>query len=218
MDSNSGLTSDIPPRRPAMLRMLMLTIFVLVVYFVIGTFNDPFPYPVREIAGGVLIVLMLVGHIWRWVCWFGSTGRRSPLIRRAIWSIVTLVFVYTIFRETYFDPLPGATGSLLALSLFPVVLGLIIRSIATNPDEVERTAAFEGFSWGALVGLGCIYAGVIAIRWLPGMSDWLQATAEGMTGPLSPAAIGFGFGASFSLIVVWISLFVSRALWWRRRA
>ena len=69
-----------------------------------------------------------------------------------------------------------------------------------------------------LAGLGLIFASIVVLRFSPAASDWLQARALAMKGSgLSPAALGFVFGAGFSLVGVWMCLLWGRAVWWIRK-
>ncbi len=145
-----------------------------------------------------------------------ATSSAGSLVGRALSTIVILLVAYTLFREFVFDPFPGAFGSILGLSLFPVLLVWLMWSVARCRDEVQRASAFEGYAWGAIIGLGLIQVGVILVLFLSGVSDWLQAHALAMHshGGPNPASIGFGFGAMFSIIAVGVCMSWSRAIWW----
>ncbi len=197
---------------------LMWLGFALFAYTIVAIFHDPLPYPTQQIACGVALALVLAGDVWHWVYWFRSQGAHSSLARQVTQTALVLLFAYAIFREVYFDPVPGVFGSILGLSFFPLLLGSIMAGVARSRDEVQRASAFEGFAWGALVGLGLIFASMVVIRFSPAVSDWLQARALAMTGSgLSPAALGFVFGAGFSLVGVWLCLMWGRAVWWIRK-
>jgi hypothetical protein len=197
---------------------LMWLGFALFAYTIVAIFHDPLPYPAQQIACGAALALVLAGDVWHWVYWFRSQGAHSSLARQVTQTALVLLFAYAIFREVYFDPFPGVFGSILGLSFFPLLLGSIMAGVARSRDEVQRASAFEGFAWGALVGLGLIFASMVVIRFSPAVSDWLQARALAMTGSgLSPAALGFVFGAGFSLVGVWLCLMWGRAVWWIRK-
>ena len=195
---------------------LALLFLALTFYVVVSIFRDPFPYPVREIAGGAVLALVLVSRLRGWRALVQTPSPR-PYMTSAIRTSMAAIFAYVIFRVTYFDPLPKLAGSILGFALMPLTVGAVIWSIARSKDDVYRASAFESFAWGALVGVGLIYTGIFALRYTPSVSEWLQTVALAATNGLSPAAVGFGLGAAFSIIVVWFSLFVSWAIWWARK-
>ena len=219
MIANPTHPDDVPPRSAGALRLFGYLFAALAVFYVYAVVGGAFPRVVVQVTGSALIVFVLVNISTRWIGWIRSDGAAPSLVRRAITTAVAALLVYIFFRETWFDPLPGGLGTALALSFFPLVLGSIMWSVARMRDEVCRASAYQSFAWGGLVGLALTYAGIVVLRFTPAMSDWLQTKAVGMSAAsagLSPAAIGFAFGATFSLMAVWLSLFVAWALWWRR--
>ena len=204
------------PRGRRVVRLLALVALALVVYLILSASNDPFPSPVRQIAGGLLIAMLLAGNISRWYAWSAMVPR-SSIFPRVIWTTFVLILVYMVFRLTYFDPLPGSLGTALSFVGFPLLLALITWSIAKSEDEVRRAAIFEGFAWGGLVALSTIYVCIVAVRSSPSLADWLQAQALAASGGLNPISFGFVLGALFSMLVVWFSFIMSWALWWKRK-
>jgi hypothetical protein len=205
---------DVPRTGGRTVALLTLVGAVLVFYLAFTEFTGPVGNPGPEIAGGVLIALLLARILWRWTQWSRQAGPRSRGVLRSLHTLVDAVGAFVIFRLVYFDPLPRPFGLILVLSIFPLVLGAMTWSVAKCEDEVQRSSAFEGFTWGALVGLGLIHASIIAVRFWPAMSDWLQGAALHATNGLSPAAVGFALGSLFSMMAVWTSLIASWGLWW----
>lgn len=204
------------PRAVSIIRPLSWLWAVLMFYVTFANFIDPLPYPARRIACGAAIALVLAYDVARWIEWFRAKGAWSSLPREALLTAAIVLGSYIYFRMVFFDPLPHTVASILVLSFFPLMLGLLTWSVARNRDEVQRAAAFEGFAWGALVAMGLMQVAMFVLRFSPGFSDWAQAMTEA-PGPLSPAARGFGMGVTFSMVVVWLCIIFSRTLWWVRK-
>jgi hypothetical protein len=190
---------------------------VLVLYLTIAVFHDPLPYPARQIAGVVVSWSALSVMTWLWVLWSRQECARPSMALRLVVTFGVVLFAFTMFKISNFDPLPRPWGKLLVTPLFPMMLGAIMWWTARNKDEVQRAAAFEGSTWGALVGVGMIFTSIFVVRYTPGVSEGLQTIALRSRNDVSPAAVGFALGAASSLLLVWISMFVSRGLWWRSR-
>ena len=199
-------------------RLRSLLVLPLSLYVAGATvFGDPFPFPVLRIAGTVMIGLVLVNHVRQWVLWYRSNGPRSSLVRRLAWTLATALLAYGLFTLTWFNPLPGTLGMALLFALLPVMLGVSAWSVSDCQDEVYRASIFEGYTWGTLAGLCLVTVGIFVMRISPPVGDWLQAKALTVTNGLTPAAVGFGFGAAFALVVVALSMSVGWAMWWFRR-
>jgi hypothetical protein len=204
------------PRVAPVLRMLGKVWVVLTLYVVVTNFFDPLPYPVREIACGAAIALVLAYVVARWVEWVRAKSAWSSLPREALLTVTILLGSYLFFGMVFSDPLPHTVDSVLVLSFFPLMLALLMWSVAKTRDEVARAAAFEGFAWGALVAMGLMQAAMFALRFSPALSDWMDAMTQA-PGPLSQTARGFGMGMTFAMVVVWLCIIFSRALWWIRK-
>lgn len=205
-----------PPHRIG--RAFYYLFLVLVAYIAAGhVFGDPFPSPLYEIAGGVVIALALASQVWAWARWLRAKTARSSLARRAIWTLAVCLFSYGLFRIVYFNPLPGLLGLIVLFSAPPVMLAASAWSLSSNRDEVRRAAVFEGYTWGSFVGLGLVVAGIFAVRVSSAVSDGLQAHALKVTNGMSPAAVGFGVGAIYALVVVALCMSAGVALWRMRK-
>jgi hypothetical protein len=211
-------SADAPPPTLRVGRALYYLFLALVAYIAVGhVFGDPFPFPVYEIAGGGVIGLALASQVWAWARWLRAKHARSSLAQRAVWTLAVCLFSYGFFRMIYFDPLPGLLGLVVLFSTLPVMLAASAWSISTSRDEVRRAAVFEGYAWGSFVGLGLIVAGIFAVRVSSAMSESLQAHALKVTSGMSPAAVGFGIGAIFSLVVFALCMSAGVGLWWLRK-
>ena len=216
MNTTSSPSVLCSPRAVPIIRALAGLWLVLILYVTVAHFFDPLPSPSWRIAGGAAIALALAYEVVRWVDWFRVKGARTSLAREVLLTAAILLGIYAIFREVFSDPLPHTVASILALSFFPLMLALLIWSVARSRDEVARAAAFEGFAWGALVAMGVMQAAMFALRFSPGLSDWMGAMTQA-PGPMSPAARGFGMGMTFAMVVVWMCIIFSRAIWWIRK-
>jgi hypothetical protein len=217
MINTSVIPCESAPRSARAITIAVRVIALLTLYICVAVFHDPLPPPARQIAGVVVAWLTLGVITWLWVLWSRPQCARPSVAWRLIISVGALIFAYVMFKVTNFDPLPRPWGKLVEMPLFPLGLGAIMWWTAHNRDEVQRAAAFEGFAWGALVGVGLIFAGIYVVRYAPGIADWLQTVASRARNGLPPAAVGFAFGAIFSLMVVWMSMFIGRGLWWRSK-
>ncbi len=217
MINSAVIPCETAPRGARILVWMIRSAGLLTLYLVIASFHDPLPHPARQIAGVLLTGLAVAGIGLLWILWTRPACARPGLVPQLIITWCVLMFAYTMFKGSNFDPLPDPWSKLLVLPLFPLILGMLMWGMARNKDEVQRAAVFEGFAWGALVGVGLIFASIFVVRYAPGLADWLQATALRAHNGLPPAAVGFAVGAMFSLMVVWMSMFISRALWWRSR-
>lgn len=221
MTANPAHPHDIPPPSAGLFRLIGWLLGALAVFYAYAVISDAFPRLVIQISGSLLIAGVLAVLSRRWIGWIRSSDAAPSVPRRVVSTVVAALLAYIFFRETWFDPLPAGPGAVLTLLFFPLILGSIMWSVARMRDEVCRVSAYQSFAWGGLVGLALTYAGIVILRFTPAMSDWLQTKAAVMSAgstALSPAAIGFVFGAAFSLMAVWTSLFVAWALWWRRMA
>lgn len=194
-------------------------LFIVLALYVVASevMGDPFPFPVREIAGGLMIGLLLLDIARRWVSWFRSGGARPSAAWRMLHTAAAALLCYALFTTVYFNPLPGLIGVVLIFMAIPLGLAASVRGVAACRDEVYRASVFESYTWGAFTGLGLITAGIFIVRVTPSASDWLQASALGATNGLSPAAVGFGLGAVFSIVAFSLCLSISWAVWWLRR-
>lgn len=204
------------PRGQTAIRRLAGLWLVLTLYVVVTNFFDPLPFPAREIACGAAIALVLAYVVARWVEWVRAKGAWSSLPRETLLTATIGLGAYLFFGQVFFDPLPHTVASILVLSFFPLMLALLMWSVARTRDEVARAAAFEGFAWGALVAMGVMQAAMFALRFSPGVSDWMDAMTQA-PGPMSQTARGFGMGMTFAMVVVWMCIIFSRTLWWIRK-
>ena len=217
MINSALIPCETAPRGARILVWMIRSASLLAIYLMIAIFHDPLPYPVRQIAGVLVSLLALASVGLLLVLWARPGCARPGLAPRVTITLGALMFAYAMFTVSNFELLPYPWGKLVVAPLFPLILGMVMWWTARNKDEVQRAAAFEGFSWGALVGVGLIFMSIFVVRYTPAVADGLQQVASRSNNHQPPAAVGFALGAFFSLMVVWMSMFISRGLWWRSR-
>jgi hypothetical protein len=205
---------------PRIALILMVSGAVLTLYVAISLFADPFPEPTRQIAGALQIAIAIGMYVWLSI-WRGMVKRIGPAadlspVRLIIRGLVVAAFSVIIFSISFRVHLPDSIMGVAGALYFPLFLISITLRLAASKDEVSRYAVFESSAWGILVGLTFAYVSMFVVRFTPALSAWVQSVIESADTP--PALAGFGFGVTFTIMVIWIAMVGAWVVWWRTRS
>lgn len=114
------------------------------------------------------------------------------------------------------DPLPEPTQSIVQAAIFfPTAIWAFVITQRCH-DEVMRHASRRAFSLGVPIGAGLVMTFVLAMRiWQPAVDFVMELTDQSTSG-LPPQAVGFAWGAMFTLVVIGLTTTAIYAIWWQR--
>lgn len=90
---------------------------------------------------------------------------------------------------------------------------LVIR-VLRGPDEVQSAGVRFSLAFGAGAGVPLTVVFVMIMRHTPPVAEVITSIAAFSNNELSPAAVGFGLGAVFTVLVVVFFFIASNIIWW----
>ena len=90
----------------------------------------------------------------------------------------------------------------------------IFISIFRGTDELKSAGIRYGLAMASGVGVPLSLAFVVLMVATPGIQGTITSIATFSKSGLSPAAVGFGLGVTFTLIVSCAVFFIGNCMWW----
>ncbi len=135
-------------------------------------------------------------------------------VRNQSW-IAAGVFVL-LAALTIFEPFPEPAQTIMQAAIFLPTAAWAFYISRNCRDEVMIHASRAAFAHGVPIGAGIVVAAVLVMRYWAPATDFVVAAANRSANELPPEAVGFGFGAMFTLMAVGLTVTAIYAIWWAR--
>ncbi|MDP6377854.1 MAG: hypothetical protein QF921_10430 [Pseudomonadales bacterium] len=113
--------------------------------------------------------------------------------------------------------LMGFDNAFARLSGYVLVVGMVVMTylrLRASEDEVLRAANAAAMTVGAPVGLGLAFVSLFVARFVPAVSDYINALTVHSSEALGAGAAGFGIGILFTCFTVVASAVIVWVGWW----